>query len=74
MAHIANMHEAKTHFSRLVAAAQAGEEVIVAKAGEPLVRLVPVTGTAERTVGPFRGAITGDIVGPVAISDRQAWS
>lgn len=35
-----NMHEAKTHLSRLVAAALAGEEVILACDGNPLVRLV----------------------------------
>jgi prevent-host-death family protein len=38
-----NMHEAKTHFSKLVALALAGEEVIVARAGKPQVKLVPVT-------------------------------
>ncbi|MCX6366275.1 MAG: type II toxin-antitoxin system Phd/YefM family antitoxin [Armatimonadetes bacterium] len=35
-----NMHEAKTHLSRLVAAALAGEEVILARGGKELVRLV----------------------------------
>jgi prevent-host-death family protein len=37
-----NMHEAKTHLSRLIERALAGEEVIVAKAGKPLVRLTPI--------------------------------
>ena len=37
-----NIHEAKTHFSRLVQRALAGEDVVIAKAGKPLVRLVPV--------------------------------
>lgn len=37
-----NMHEAKTHLSRLVERAANGEEVIIAKAGKPLVKLVPV--------------------------------
>lgn len=37
-----NMHQAKTHLSRLVERAAAGEEVIIAKAGKPLVKLVPV--------------------------------
>lgn len=39
---LSNIHEAKTHLSRLVAAAEAGEEVIIARAGKPAVRLVPV--------------------------------
>ena len=37
-----NMHEAKTHLSRLVERAVEGEEVIIARAGKPLVKLVPV--------------------------------
>ena len=41
-----NMHEAKTHLSRLVAAALAGEEVILARDGNPLVRLVALDAPA----------------------------
>ena len=37
-----NIHEAKTHFSRLVERAAAGEEIVIAKAGEPRARLVPL--------------------------------
>ncbi len=37
-----NMHEAKTQLSRLVKAAQSGEEVIIAQNGVPAVRLVPI--------------------------------
>lgn len=37
-----NMREAKTHLSRLVDQALAGEEIIIARSGKPLVRLVPV--------------------------------
>lgn len=43
-----NVHEAKTHFSRLIARAHAGEEIIVAKAGVPYAKLVPVTPPAPR--------------------------
>jgi prevent-host-death family protein len=42
MAATINMHEAKTQLSRLVERAVAGEEVIIGKAGKPLVKLVPV--------------------------------
>lgn len=42
MAATVNMHEAKTHLSRLVERALEGEEVTIAKAGKPLVKLVPV--------------------------------
>ncbi|MBT9614338.1 MAG: type II toxin-antitoxin system Phd/YefM family antitoxin [Burkholderiales bacterium] len=37
-----NIHEAKTHLSRLVDEVSAGEELTIAKAGKPLARLVPI--------------------------------
>ena len=37
-----NIHEAKTHLSRLLERVQAGEEVTIAKAGRPVARLVPI--------------------------------
>lgn len=37
-----NIHEAKTHLSRLVERVQAGEEIVIAKAGVPAARLVPI--------------------------------
>jgi prevent-host-death family protein len=39
---LVNLHDAKTHLSRYVDQAVAGEEVVTARAGKPLVRLVPV--------------------------------
>ena len=42
MAEIVNMHQAKSSLSRLVERALAGEEVVIARNGRPLVRLVPV--------------------------------
>ena len=43
-----NIHEAKTHFSRLVDEVAAGEEIIIAKAGRPTVRLVPLEAALDR--------------------------
>ena len=45
---IVNVHEAKTHLSRLLEQAHAGEEIIVAKAGKPYARLVPLAARAGR--------------------------
>ena len=42
-----NIHEAKTHFSRLVERVQAGEEIIIAKAGQPVARLAPIVGARK---------------------------
>jgi prevent-host-death family protein len=53
-----NLHAAKTHLSRLVDQAAAGEDVIIAKAGKPMVRLVPITAAARRTgFGTLKGKI-----------------
>lgn len=53
-----NLHYAKTHLSRLVDAAIAGEEVVIARAGTPLVRLSPVQAAkAPRVLGRDRGRI-----------------
>jgi prevent-host-death family protein len=42
------MHEAKTHLSRLVEDASEGEEIVIAKAGKPVARLVPVRPMRKR--------------------------
>ena len=43
-----NIHEAKTHLSRLVERAARGESFIIAKAGKPMVRVVPLEPVPER--------------------------
>jgi prevent-host-death family protein len=53
-----NIHQAKTHLSRLVQAAAAGEEIVIAKAGKPMARLVPISAaTGPRTLGALAGAV-----------------
>lgn len=54
-----NIHEAKTHLSRLVEQAAAGEEIVIAKAGEPKARLVPLQprGPKRRRPGSMKGKI-----------------
>jgi prevent-host-death family protein len=55
---IANIHEAKAHLSRLIERALAGEDVQIARAGEPLVRLVPVQPDIRpRQGGQLRGRL-----------------
>ncbi|HLY44166.1 MAG TPA: type II toxin-antitoxin system Phd/YefM family antitoxin [Stellaceae bacterium] len=43
-----NIHAAKTHLSRLVEAAAAGEEIIIAKSGKPVARLCPLAAPPQR--------------------------
>ena len=53
-----NIHDAKTHLSRLVERVEGGEEVIIARAGRPVARLVPYRARREpRTPGLLKGKI-----------------
>lgn len=53
-----NIHDAKTHFSRLVERAAAGEEVVIGKAGKPVAKLVPYERSSEpRKPGAWRGRV-----------------
>ncbi len=55
-----NIHAAKTHFSRLVDAAAAGEEIVIARAGKPVARLVPLAEAKkpDRVLGAMAGQFT----------------
>ena len=54
-----DIHEAKTHLSRLVERAAAGEEIIIAKGGKPMARLVPLRDDlTPRQFGTMRGQIS----------------
>lgn len=54
-----NIHEAKTHFSKLIKRACQGEDIIISKAGVPVVRLVPVIEkSSERVSGTAKGKIS----------------
>jgi prevent-host-death family protein len=51
-----NIQQAKTHLSRLLEEAASGEEIVIAKAGKPYVRLVPYVGDdSPRKLGSMRG-------------------
>ncbi len=54
-----NVHEAKTRFSKLLKRVQLGEEIVIAKAGRPVARLVPFAQrAAARKPGTAKGRIT----------------
>jgi prevent-host-death family protein len=58
MVDLVNIHEAKTHFSRLVERVEAGEELVIARAGRPVARLVPYRPRHDpRTPGLLKGKI-----------------
>jgi prevent-host-death family protein len=49
------VHEAKTHLSQLLKRVAAGEEIVIARGGKPIARLVPVVGRRRRELGRDRG-------------------
>ena len=57
MVKVLNLYEAKSRLSALVEEASAGTEIIIAKAGVPRARLVPVKATARRRPGGSKGRI-----------------
>ena len=56
---VVNMHEAKTNLSKLVQRAAAGEEIILAKAGEPVAKIVAYEAASKQPRVP--GALKGQI-------------
>ena len=59
-----NIHEAKTHLSRLIEQASKGREFVIAKAGKPMVRVVPLEAVpAVRTLGFLagQGSVEADV-------------
>jgi len=56
--HVVNIHEAKTQLSKLLEQVQAGEDVVIAKAGAPIVRLVPYIPPRRKIAPP--GAMEGE--------------
>ncbi len=53
---VVNIHQAKTHLSKLVEEVEGGEEVVIARAGKPVARLVPLQ--RPRRLGLLRGRLT----------------
>lgn len=54
---IVNIHEAKTHLSRLIERVSAGEEIVIGKAGKPVAKLVPYREGSSRTPGSWAGQV-----------------
>jgi prevent-host-death family protein len=51
-----NIHQAKTHLSKLIRRVAAGEEIVIARAGRPVAKLVPIEHGRKRRLGTDRGA------------------
>jgi prevent-host-death family protein len=70
-----NMHEAKTQLSRLAERAAQGEEIVIARAGRPVAKLVPVADRPPRRLGVLRGRlrISPDFDAPLPAELQQGF-
>ncbi len=70
-----NIHQAKTHLSRLLEQVANGEECVIAKAGKPVARLVPIVSQEPRTPGLLKNkiALTDAFFDPLAESELARW-
>lgn len=70
---IVNVHEAKTHLSRLLDRAHAGEEIVIAKNGKPYARLTALEAPQARKPGLLRGEVGDAFFEPLPEEELQAW-
>jgi prevent-host-death family protein len=70
---IVNVHEAKTHFSKLLARVYSGEEIIIAKAGKPYAKLIPLKPARDRIPGIAKGALTDEFFDSLPEEELREW-
>ncbi len=68
-----NIHEAKTNLSRLLDQVAAGEEVIIAKAGKPVARILPFSAPEDRKPGIAKGEVTDEFFEPLPDDELANW-
>ena len=68
-----NVHEAKTHLSRLLDDVAAGEEIVLAKAGRPFARLVPLQTPRKRRLGFVDGSVSDAFFEPLSEDELATW-
>jgi prevent-host-death family protein len=71
---VVNVHDAKTHLSRLLDQVHAGEEIILAKAGRPYARLCPVDEDGRRPLGFVPGSVPVDFDDPLPSDELRRWT
>jgi prevent-host-death family protein len=73
MGAIINVHQAKTQLSRLLKRAHEGEEIVLAKAGKPYARLVPLEEAKPRVPGIIDGRVDEAFFEPLPEDELKAW-
>lgn len=72
---IVGMHAAKTTLSRLIERAERGEEIVIARDGEPVARLVPIAAVPRRQFGLLRGLgrVGPEFFEPLPEEELRSW-
>jgi prevent-host-death family protein len=73
MATLVNVNEAKTHLSHLLDRVRQGEEFVLAKAGKPYARLVPLEERKLRQPGIVKGSVDGSFFDPLPEEELKEW-
>lgn len=73
MAVVYNVQEAKNQLSRILRRAEKGEEVVIARDGNPIVRLVPVSAPPDRPVGFVEGKLTATFFQDLPDDELDRW-
>jgi prevent-host-death family protein len=75
MERVVNIHQAKTHLSRLLADVASGKTVVIARSGKPVAKLVPVSPPGKRQFGSMRGLVRvgNEVLDPLPDDEIAAW-
>ena len=68
-----NIQQAKASLSRLLVAAEAGDRVVIARNGHPVVELTPVAASGKRELGFIPGAVSDEVLRPLGDDDLALW-
>jgi len=74
MSEVVNIYEAKANLSKLIERATSGEDIVIARAGKPLVRLTPVAPIGPRVPGLLKGLVVpDDVFAPLTEEELADW-
>jgi prevent-host-death family protein len=76
MEHVFNMHDAKSQLSKLIALAEKGDAVVIARDGKPVARLIPVATAAQARFGAWKDRLPDlgpEAFAPMAEEEAAEW-
>ena len=75
MPKVVNLHEAKSTLSQLVREVEAGREIVLARGGKPVARLIPIRAVRKRQLGRWKGKVrmSRDFGAPLPLDVVAAW-